>query len=463
MKRKRPRRGRAQQRTQHEQQLLQTIHLNAAGIDVGSESHWVAVPADRSALPVREFKSVTPDLVALADWLETCDIDTVAMESTGGYWIPLYEVLEARGIEVLLVNARHVKGVPGRKSDIRDCQWLQQLHTFGLLRGSVRPAAPIAALRSLVRHRDQLVTSAAAYIQRMQKALVLMNVQLHTVLSDITGGTGLAIVRDIVAGETDPAVLARHRHPRCKATPAEIVAALTGHYQAEHLFVLRQAVELYDVYQAQIRRCDDEIQAQIHTLEPPCAASTAPLAPPRRRTRSTNEPTFDLRSPLYTLCGGVDLTAVPGLGPYGALKLIAEVGLDMRRWATGQHFVSWLTVAPRPQISGGKVLGSRTQPSANRAAKILRLAAMSLGRSDHALGAFYRRLAARAGKAKAITATARKLGLLVYRMLRDRMPYREQTAAAYDQQQRTRILRGLRRRAASLGLELVDTQTGLVT
>ena len=457
-------RRRSAQHARREQRILEKIHLNAAGIDIGSESHWVAVPEDRDDQPVREFKSFTHELLALAEWLEACGIDTVAMESTGVYWIPLYEILEERGIEVLLVNARHVKGVPGRKSDILDCQWIQQLHTFGLLRGSFRPDAPIAALRSLIRHRDQLVEAAASYVRRMQKALVLMNLQLPNVISDVTGVTGIAILRDIVAGQTDPATLARHRDPRCKATEAEIAASLTGHYRDEHLFVLRQALELYDVYQQKLDACDEQIESHLRALEATCASpDTLPSPSPRAvRRGGANEPHFEIRSPLHTLCGGVDLTELPGIGPYGALKLIAEIGLDMRRWASEKHFVAWLTVAPRNEISGGKILRSRTQPSANRAAKIFRMAAMSLGRSNHALGAFYRRLGARIGKAKAITATARKLAILVYRMLRDRLPYREMSAADYDQQQRSRILRGLRRRAASLGCELVDTTTGLV-
>ncbi len=463
MRRKRPGRPRRQTRVQREQQLLQTIHLNAAGIDIGGTSHWVAVPVGRAEPAVREFRSFTHDLDALATWLEACGIETVAMESTGVYWIPLYEILEARGIEVLLVNARHVKGVPGRKTDILDCQWLQQLHTFGLVRGSFRPAAPIAALRTLVRHRDQLVEAAAAYVQRMQKALVLMNLQLHNVISDVTGLTGIAILRDIVTGETDPTVLARHRHPRCKASAEEIAASLTGHYRDEHLFVLRQAIELYDLHQEKILRCDEQIEARILALEATCDRPDTPLPPSRRkRTRSSNEPHFDIQSPLFALCGGGDLSALPGIGPYGALKLIAEVGLDMSRWPTEDHFASWLTVAPHNNISGGKLLSSKTQPSANRAAKILRMAAMSLGRGDHALGAFYRRMGARVGKAKAITATARKLALLVYRMLRDKMTYHVRSAADYNQHQRSRMLRGLRKRARSLGFEIVDTRTGLV-
>jgi transposase len=454
---------RHQSAKRREQQILQRVHLNAAGIDIGSESHWVAVPEDRDDRPVRQFRSFTQDLHALADWLSACGIETVAMESTGVYWIALYEILEERGLEVLLVNARHVKGVPGRKSDILDCQWIQQLHTFGLLRGSFRPDGPIAALRSLIRHRDQLVEAAASYIQRMQKALVMMNLQLHNVISDVTGVTGIAILRDIVAGETAPARLARHRHPRCKATEEEIAASLTGHYREEHVFVLRQALELYDVYQATIHRCDEEVESKLRALQADCDVSSTPPPESRpRSSRSANELGFDPRSPLFALCGGVDLSELPGIAPYGALKLISEIGLDMGRWATEKHFVAWLTLSPRTEITGGKVLRSHTQPSANRAAKLLRMAAMSLGRSDHALGAFYRRLAARVGKPKAITATARKLAILVYRMLRHRMTYRELSAAEYDHTQRDRILRGLRKRAASLGFELVDTQTGLV-
>jgi hypothetical protein len=283
------------------------------------------------------------------------------------------------------------------------------------------------------------------------------------VISDVTEVTGIAILRDIVTGETDPTVLARHRHPRCKASEEEIAASLTGHHRAEHLFVLRQAIELYDLYQEKILRCDEQIEARIRALEATCESPDTLLPKPRRaRNRSANEPHFEIRSPLFALSGGVDLTELPGIGPYGALKLISEIGLDMSRWPTENHFVSWLTVAPHNRISGGKLLSSRTPPSANRAAKILRMAAMSLGRSDHALGAFNRRIGARVGKAKAITATARKLAILVYRMLRDKMNYQEPSAADYDQQQRSRILRGLRKRAHSLGFEIVDTSTGLV-
>jgi len=424
-------RQRHSKRCKREQKLLEKIHLNAAGIDIGSGSHWVAQP-------VREFKSFTHELIELAVWLEACGIDTVAMESTGVYWVPLYEILEERGIEVLLVNARHVKNVPGRKSDVFDCQWIQQLHTFGLLRGSFRPTAEITVIRTLVRHRDKLVEDAAACIQRMQKALTLMNLQLHKVISDVTGVTGMLILRDIVSGETDPAVLARYRNSRCKASEEEIAASLTGHYRDEHLFVLRQQLEVYDFYQEKIHRCDDQIEIRIHALETPCESPARELPAPRRpspkRKPQGNAPSFEIRSPLFKLSGGVDLTELPGIGPYAALKLISEIGLDMHCWPTEHHFTSWLTLAPNNKISGGKLLSSRTQPSANRAAKILRIAAMTLHRSDHALGAFYRRLAARTDKPKAITATARKLAILVYRMLKYKM----------------------------IGFDLVDTNTGLV-
>jgi transposase len=456
-------RGRTQKISKREQRFLEKVHLNAAGIDVGSESHWVAVPDDRDDQPIREFKSFTQDLIRLADWLEACGVDTVAMESTGVYWIPLYEILQERGIEVLLVNARHVKNVPGRKTDLADCQWIQKLHTFGLLRGSFRPAAEITAIRTLIRHREKLVAAASSSTLRMQKVLVLMNLQLHNVISDITGMTGIAILRDIVSGETDPRKLARHRHFRCRASEETIAASLTGHYREEHVFVLGQALELYDVYHEKIRACDEQIEERIRRLESRCDSPDGQLPEPRRtRKLGGNEPRFEIRSPLFTLSGGADLTQLPGIGPYGALKLISEIGLDMSPWPTEKHFVSWLTLAPNPKISGGKILSSRTEPSANRAAKVLRMAAMTLGRSDHALGAFYRRLGARIGKAKAITATARKLALLVYRLLKHKILYQEQTADEYDQRQRARIFRGLRKRASSLGFALVDTTTGLV-
>ncbi len=440
--------------------LLERLNPNAAGIDCGSAMHYVAVPPDRDPEPVRCFKTFTSDLHRLADWLVACGVRTVAMEATGVYWIPIYEILETRGLEVLLVNARHVKNVPGRKSDVTDCEWLRELHSVGLLKGSFRPTGEIVALRSYLRHRETLIQSAATTINRMQKALVQMNLQLHVVISDIAGTTGLRILRDIVNGQTDPRHLATHRDARCQASEAEIAAALTGHYRPEHLFVLRQNLELYDALQRQIESCDAQIEIHLKALATSAPPPTAPLiaSRSRRRTRS-NEPHFDVRTPLHQL-SGADLSQIDGIGPYNALRLISEIGTDMSRWRTEHHFTSWLTLAPDNKVSGGRLLSSRTQPSANRAAAVLRMAAMSLGRTQTALGAFYRRLAYRIGKAKAITATARKLAILVYRTLKGDLVYQDPGAAAYDLRHRQSVLRRLRQRAGALGFNLVKGQTG---
>jgi transposase len=442
--------------------LLKRMNPNAAGIDCGSAEHYVAVPADRDPAPVQAFPTVTAGLYRLADWLTSCGITTVALESTGVYWIPLYEILEARGFDVVLVNAQHVKNVPGRKSDVVDCQWLQELHSVGLLRASFRPTAEIAALRAYMRHRETLVQNSATHVQRMQKALLEMNLQLPTVISDVKGDTGLRIIRDIVAGQTDPRALAQHRDPRCHASETELVAALTGNYRPEHVFVLQQNLALFDAYQHQLASCDAAIEAHLHTLaaKAPEPAGPLPIARKRKRPRE-NEPRFDIRTPLHQLTG-VDLTQLDAIGPYSALRLLAEIGTDMSHWPTEKHFTSWLTLAPHNKISGGRLLSSRTQPAANRAAGILRMSAMSLGRTDTALGAFYRRLAYRVGKAKAITATARKLAILVYRTLKEGLVYRDSGAATYDAQHRERLVRRLRRNAVDLGFTLIDRTTGEV-
>ncbi len=443
--------------------LLERIQPDAAGIDCGATSHYVAVPADRDPQPVREFGTFTADLHRLADWLVQCGIKTVAIESTGVYWIPLHEVLEERGLEVVLVNARHVHNVRGRKSDVKDCQWLQELHSVGLLHASFRPAGEIVALRSYVRHRQTLTEAAATCIQRMQKALTQMNLQLHHVLSDLTGVTGMAIVRDILAGVRDPHALAAHRDGRCQASAQEIAAALTGNYRAEHLFVLRQNFEAFEFHQRQIADCDQAIAAQLTSLADtrPPSSSELPAARPRGKP-SKNEPRLELRSPLHRITGGADLSQLDGIGPYGALQLLAEIGTDMSRWATEKHFTSWLTLAPNNKISGGRLLSSRTQPSANRAAAVLRRAAMSLTRSATALGAYYRRMAYRLGQPKAITATARKLAVLVYRVLRGDIVYHDPGATAYQELHRTRIINALRRRAQAFGLSLINLATGEV-
>jgi transposase len=440
---------------------LDRINPNVAGIDCGAAEHFVAVPPDRDPTPVQSFKTFTTDLLRLADWLTACRVTSMATEATGVYWIPIYEILEARGFEVLLVNARHLKNVPGRKSDVSDCEWIRELHSVGLLRGSFRPADGIVALRAYLRHRQTLVESAGTYIQRMQKALVQMNLQLPLVVSDITGVTGLRILRDILAGHRDPQQLAEHRDHRCRASKADLIAALTGHYRPEHLFVLQQNLELFEACQAQLATCDTAIETHLRTLTAQVAAPPVPLPAPRvTKKPRDNEPRFEVRSPLHWLTGGVDLTQLDGLAPYTALKVLSEIGTDRSRWPSEKHFTSWLTLAPKNKISGGRLLSSRTQPAANRAAAILRMTAMSLGRTQSALGAFYRRLAARIGKAQAITATARKLAILIYRTLKGELVYRDPGADAYDLQQRTRLVRRLRQRAATLGFRLVNRETG---
>ena len=441
---------------------LERLHPHAAGIDCGSAEHFVAVPPDRDPTPVQSFPTFTGDLQRLADWLTACRITHVAMEATGVYWIPMFEILDTRGFQVILVNARHVKNLPGRKSDVSDCEWLRDLHILGLLRGSFRPTDSIVALRGYLRHRTTLIESAGALVQRMQKALVQMNVQLPLVVSDITGLTGLRILRDIVAGQRDPQQLARHRNYRCHASEAELVAALTGNYRPEHLFALQQNLELFDFYQRQLAACDDAVEVHLAQL----AATTTPPATPmpaarRRQKPRDNEPRFDVRTPLHVLTG-VDLSQIDGIGPYNALRLLSEIGTDMTRWPTEKHFTSWLTLAPQNKVSGGRLLSSRTQPSANRAAAILRLAAANLSRTQTALGAFFRRIAFRIGKAKAVTATARKLAILVYRTLKDRLVYADPGADAYEAKDRTRVVRRLRQRAEHLGFGLVNLSTGEV-
>jgi transposase len=442
--------------------ILERINPDAAGIDCGATEHYVAVPPDRDRDAVQHFSTFTTGLHRLAAWLTTCRIRTVAMEATGVYWIPLYEVLEARGIEVLLVNARHLKRVAARKTDVLDCEWLRDLHMVGLLRGSFRPPDAIVALRSYLRHRHTLIALTSGCIQRMQKALVQMNLQLTQVVSDITGVTGLRIVRDIVAGHRDPHQLAQHRDRRCHASGDEIVAALTGHYRAEHVFALQQHLALFDACHAQVTACDAAIEAQVRCLAaavaPPTTALPAPRTPSRRARRQ--EPAFDIRQPLHQLTGGIDLSQIDGIGPYTALQLVSEIGTDMTRWATEKHFTSWLTLAPNNRISGGRLLSARTPTSAHRAAAIFRMAAMTLSRTQTALGAFYRRLAARIGKPQAITATARKLAVLVYRTLKGDIIYRDPGAATYSQQQRARRLRTIHQRAAAFGFDLVNRTTG---
>lgn len=391
-------------------QHLEHINLRAAGIDIGSTSHFVAVPEGNSGSNIREFKSFTSDLYALADWLKECNVQTIAMESTGVYWIPIYEILEEKGFDVNLVDARQVKNVSGRKTDVEDCQWIQRLHTYGLLNAAFRPADEICELRSYIRQRSMLIQSASRYIQQMQKALMQMNVQLHHVLTDITGETGMKIIRAIINGERDPSILAAHRDRRCKNSIDEIKAALTGNYRAEHLFSLRQSLELYDYFQEKIQACDDEIQKKLHQFSTNDNVSDIPEAQlnPSKKNPAKNAPHFNLGAELHRITG-VDLLAVPGINHISALQLVGEIGLDMTRWKNAKQFASWLGLCPGNKISGGKRLSGKTKPTNNRAASALRMAASTLYRSPTALGAYLRRLKSYKGPMKAITATAHKL------------------------------------------------------
>jgi transposase len=434
---------------------LRHVNLNAAGIDIGATAHFVAVPEGRDTVTVREFATFTVDLHALASWLEQCGVDTVVMESTGVYWIPVFELLEQRGFEVLLVDARKVKNVSGRKSDVLDCQWLQQLHTFGLLQAAFRPADDIVVLRSYLRQRAMLIQGATTHIQHMQKALQQMNLLLHHVVSDITGVTGLAIIRAILAGERDPQALAQHRDPRCKNSAEVIAKSLDGNYREDHLFALAQAVALYDSYQAQLVACDQRIEAYLASLD---KVTDEPPPPPDkpRQTPKHNQPRFDARTQLYQLTG-VDLTRIDGIEAGSALALLSEIGTDMQRWQSANHFVSWLGLCPGTKVSGGKRLSSKTKPTANRAAGILRMAAATLHHSHSALGAYYRRMAARIGKPQAVTATAHKLARIVYSMLKHGSAYVDAGQDYYERQYRDRVLRNLAHRAKALGFELIPT------
>ncbi|MCW5851411.1 MAG: IS110 family transposase [Anaerolineae bacterium] len=435
---------------------LPLINPHAAGLDIGSEEIWAAVPPNRAAEAVRVFGTFTPDLHALADWLVACHIETVALESTGVYWIPIFELLEERGVAVCVVNARHLKSVPGRKSDWRDCQWLQRLHSFGLLTGSFRPEAEICVLRAYLRQRATLVEHRAAHIQHMQKALAQMNLQLTHVLSDITGVTGLAILRAIVGGERDAVKLAQFRDKRCNHSTDTLAQALTGHYRAEHVFALKQALALYDVYTQQMRECDEQIEQQFAAMKPCHDDDLPPLDPSDKRdSHSKNAPRYDARTALYRLVG-VDLVAISGLNASTVQTIVSEVGTDMRRFPSEKHFCSWLGLAPHNDISGGKVLRSKTLKTRQRAGQAFRLAAQSAARCrDSVYGAFYRRMKARLGPKQAMVATAHKIARTFYHLLKHRVPFQDIGADEYDKRATEREIARLQKRASKLGFTLM--------
>jgi transposase len=445
-------------------QALEIVNPDAAGIDIGSNSHHVAVPQDRSVCPVRQFGCTTPELHDMARWLKLCGITTVALESTGVYWIPVAYVLEQHGLEVNLVDARHARNVSGRKTDVQDCQWLQQLHSFGLLQGALRPAAQIAPLREYWRQRSNLVKQCAKAIHHMQKSLELMNLQLHKVLTDISGCTGLRILRAIADGQRDPEQLLSMVHRNCKKSKEEFSNALTGNYRPEQIFALTQALERYDFFQSQIQALDQQIARQFGDISGQADIKSLEDKPDRKRRdtkRRKNQPHFDLRGEMYRLTG-VDLTQIDGIDANTAFTIITEQGMDMSKFPSERHFASHIGLCPNNQITGGKIKKRRTRKVHSRAATALRVAAQSLANSKTALGAFYRRMRAKHGPAKAITATAHKLAKLIYRMLKYGEDYVDKGMQYYQQQYKERMQKSLAKRAREMGCELLVLETGEV-
>lgn len=438
-------------------QKLEMINPNAAGIDVASEEMWVCVPQERAEANIRKFGAFTCDLYAIADWLAECGITSVAMESTGIYWIPLYQVLEERGFAVCLVNARQLKNVSGRpKTDRLDCRWIQRLHSYGLLMASFRPDDETCQLRSLLRHRDNVIRHAATHTQHMQKALHQMNVLLDKVISDITGVTGTAIITKILEGERDPVTLAKLRNPHIKSSEEEIAKALEGDYRSEHIFVLRQAVEAHHFAQEQLQACDQAVEAWLHKTEKVIRVSEHPLPPSTQvhKKARKNEPPEETRSCLYEIYG-VDLTQVPGFQASTIQTLLSEVGRDMSKWKTEKHFTSWLGLCPNLKRSGGKDQSSQTRKVQSRAALAFRNVARALTKSKTSLGAFYRRMRSRVDKAKALTATARKLAVIFYNMVKHGRTYKELGQDYYLKQQKQRQLKHLKKQAKLYGFDLV--------
>lgn len=439
-------------------QPLKTINPNTAGIDVGSTEMYVAVPADRDSQSVRIFRTFTADLHELAQWLLACRISSVAMESTGVYWIPIYDILQEHGLDVCLINARQLK--TAKKTDVLDCQWIQQLHSYGLLSPSFRPSQEIRRLRTISRQRDMLLRYRAAHIQHMQKALHQMNIQLDNVISDITGTTGLAILRSIVAGERNLATLAQYRDPHCRCSEDDIQKSLEGSFLDEHLFELTQALQLYDFYTKQILDCDHHLH-ELYNNSQASAHCTRPLPPSTKaKKRARHDPPFDLRSCLYRLAG-VDLTQVDGLNAVTVQMILTETGIDMTKWPTFKRFAAWLALAPNNKITGGKIIASQPRQSTSRAALAFRLAARSLHHSKSALGAYYRRVLAKHGPQIAIKATAHKLARIVYAMITHHTEYHDLGEHAYEQQYLERTLRHLKRKAADFGFQLLPLTQGV--
>lgn len=443
------------------QKIQPVINAFAAGADIGAREIYVAVAVERCATPVRRFGTFTEELKQLVAWLVELKITTMAMEATSVYWIPLAELLEEAKITVCLVNPRHVQNVAGRKSDVMDCQWLQYLHSVGLLRAAFRPPAEVRAVRALWRHRAALVRQSGWYIQHLHKALDQMNVQIHHVLTDITGVTGTSIVEAILNGERDPAVLASFRDKRVKANKETLVAALTGDYRREHLFCLRQAHEAYQFTGRQIAAVDKELDAELARLDPTPAPAASPAPAPARPNASTKHPpAYPAQARLAALCG-VDLTTIPGIQVLTAHTLWAELGSDLSAFPTSKHFCSWLSLCPDNRTSAGQCLSTKTRASANRVAHALRMAAQGCHHAEHAMGDYYRRMRAKLGAAEGLVATAHKIARLLYAVLTTKRTYDPTLHEHALAQTKQRRLAKLHSTAKDFGFQLVPLpQTG---
>jgi transposase len=448
----------------------------AAGIDVHSREHCVCVPADSPSvrgrsgerddgLPehVRTFGACTADLEQLADWLCQCGVTTIAMESTGVYWVPLFELLERRGFEVFLVDPRQTRQIAGRpKTDVKDCQWIQRLHSYGLLTPSFRPSDEVCELRGYLRQRQLVIAETGRDIQHMQKALEQMNIKLTEAVSDITGVTGMLILKAILRGERDPIALAKYRHPQCKRSKEEIARALQGNWRDEHLFALRQAVKAYEFGRRQLKDCDEAIEKCLQAMQDQSGGEVLEPKPKKKLVSKQTEPAFDARSLLFR-ASGQDLTLIEGIDQSTALNVLAEIGWDMSKWATEKHFTSWLGLCPQHQGSAGKIMSRRLRGGANRAARALRMAAQGCHHAKNAMGAFYRRIQARAGGAKAVIATARKIACRVYRLLKYGETYVRIEMHNYEARYQIKVKEGLERKAKQLGYKLVPVGEGAST
>lgn len=437
---------------------MSQVNANAVGVDIGAHEIMVCVGGEDGNQIVRAFGSYTVDLHAIGKWLKEHGATSVAMESTGVYWIPLFEELERQGFHCHLISSRSLRRVPGRKTDVLDCQWIQTLHSYGLLESSFRPEADLVALRTLLRHRATLIQHRAPHILHMQKALLQMNIQLSQALSDMTGITGQTIIRAIVSGERDPQKLAELRNYRCKKDEAEIAKALTGTWREEHLFILKQSLEFYDFYTAQIETCDAEIERMYSMIRPEWEQKEPKAIPvSKRHSHSKNAPKdVDVSRHLQRICG-VDLTAVHGISASLAQTIVTEVGTDMSKFPNEKHFCSWLGLAPKNEISGGKILKSRTIKTRNRAGQAFRLAAGSVMRADCPFGAFYRRQKGRLGPAQAAVATAHRIAKVVYKMLKYKVEYEPLSVAEYEARYREQQIQYLQKKAAKLGFQLSPT------